>query len=101
MKTISLYGELIKVICFSAFTVLGCAYFIYAATQGPFGLYEKGRVEADEIMLKARHDILVAKRIEAENRTKRLSDTFLDLDLLDEQARKVLGYARTDEIILR
>jgi cell division protein FtsB len=36
-----------------------------------------------------------------ENRTRRLSDTFLDLDLLDEQARERLGYLRPDEIVLR
>ena len=32
--------------------------------------------------------------------TRRLSDDFLDLDLLDEQARDVLGYVRADEVIL-
>ena len=29
-----------------------------------------------------------------------MSDDFLDLDLLDEQARDVLGLIRTDEIAL-
>ena len=38
--------------------------------------------------------------IEMENKTRRLSDNFLDLDLLDERARKVLGMARADEIII-
>jgi hypothetical protein len=32
--------------------------------------------------------------------TRRLSDQFLDLDLLDQQLRDVLGYVRADEIIL-
>ena len=36
-----------------------------------------------------------------ENLTERLSDSYLDLDLLDEQARDVLGYARPNEIILQ
>lgn len=45
-------------------------------------------------------------RVEAEvarmeNLTRRLSDTFLDLDLLDEQARDVLGMVRADEIVIR
>jgi cell division protein FtsB len=30
----------------------------------------------------------------------RLSDEFLDIDLLDEQAREVLGYVRADEIVI-
>jgi cell division protein FtsB len=36
-----------------------------------------------------------------ENLTLRLSDGFLDLDLLDEQARDVLGLIRSDEIVIR
>ncbi len=35
-----------------------------------------------------------------ENLTLRLSDSYLDLDLLDEQARDLLGYARSDEVII-
>ena len=36
-----------------------------------------------------------------ENLTRRLSDDFLDLDLLDQQARDVLGLLRSDEIVIR
>ncbi|HAM89325.1 MAG TPA: septum formation initiator precursor, partial [Rhodobacteraceae bacterium] len=36
-----------------------------------------------------------------ENLTHRLSDGYLDLDLLDEQARRVLGMIRPDEIVIR
>ena len=36
-----------------------------------------------------------------ENLTSRLSDDYLDLDLLDEQARDVLGLVRADEIVVR
>jgi len=35
-----------------------------------------------------------------ENLTRRLSDTYLDLDLLDERARNVLGFVRADEIVI-
>ena len=35
------------------------------------------------------------------NLTLRLSDHYLDLDLLDEQARSVLGVVRHDEVVLR
>jgi len=30
-----------------------------------------------------------------------VSDTYLDLDLLDEQARDVLGMVRADELVIR
>jgi cell division protein FtsB len=35
-----------------------------------------------------------------ENLTHRLSDTFLDLDLLDERARDILGLMRHDELVI-
>ena len=35
------------------------------------------------------------------NLTRRLSDDYLDLDLLDERARDVLGLVRADELIIR
>ena len=34
------------------------------------------------------------------NLTRRMSDDFLDLDLLDEQARVTLGFIRSDEIVI-
>ena len=34
------------------------------------------------------------------NKIKRLSDTALDLELLDEQARKILGLIGEDELIV-
>ena len=36
-----------------------------------------------------------------ENLTKRMSDEFLDLDLLDQQARDILGYIGNNEIAIR
>jgi len=39
--------------------------------------------------------------VRMENLTRRLSDDYLDLDLLDEQARSVLGLLRADEIVIR
>lgn len=35
------------------------------------------------------------------NLTHRLSDEYLDIDLLDERARDVLGLVRADEVIIR
>ena len=35
------------------------------------------------------------------NLTRRLSDEYLDIDLLDERVRDVLGYLRADEIVIR
>lgn len=101
MKRTHMASDNLTMAIFSVITMLVCGYFFYAATQGPYGLYEKGRIEADEVLLAQRLEHLSQQRQNAENRAKRLSDRYLDLDLLDEQSRKVLGMVRDDEIIVR
>lgn len=76
-------------------------YFSYIAVQGPYGLLNLYKLEVREAQLLQRLDELTLQRVAAQNRAHRLSDEYLDLDLLDEQARKVLGLIRGDEIIIQ
>lgn len=76
-------------------------FFAYAALQGQYGLFRLFQVQALESQLVVELDLLQAEHAQLENRTRRLSNEYLDLDLLDEQARKVLGMARGDEIVIR
>ncbi|MBB5516552.1 cell division protein FtsB [Rubricella aquisinus] len=75
--------------------------FAYAALRGPFGVTRMLAAEEREIVLKQDLALLVTERERLENLTMRLSDQYLDLDLLDEQARETLGLIRPDEIIIR
>lgn len=77
------------------------AYFAYAAVQGDYGLFRRAEVEAQNTDLAEQLAGLEAEVARMENLTRRLSDDFLDLDLLDEQARDVLGLLRGDEIVIR
>lgn len=77
------------------------AYFIFAAVQGDFGVFRRVQIEAEAQSLTSERDALKLALVEMQNRTHRLSDEFLDLDLLDQQARDVLGYIRADEIVIR
>jgi len=77
------------------------AYFSYSAIQGPYGMLTLFKIETKEAQLQMQLDVLKQERAIAENRAYRLSDEYLDLDLLDEQARKVLGFIRGDEIIVQ
>ena len=63
-------------------------------------MFRRIQANAQAIELEKYLDTLQVKVFEMENKTLRLSDNFLDLDLLDERARKVLGLARPDEIII-
>ncbi len=76
-------------------------YFTFAAVQGDFGLFSRAEVEAEADALQVQLDLLNSDIALMENLTHRLSDTYLDLDLLDEQARSVIGLLRSDEIVIR
>jgi cell division protein FtsB len=84
---------------FSLMFSLG-VYFMFASVQGDFGLFRRVQIEAEATTLAAERDRLAEEVAVLENKTHRLSDTYLDLDLLDSQARDVLGLIRSDEIVL-
>jgi len=77
------------------------AYFTFAAVQDDYGLFRRAEIESAEAELREQLAALDSKVARMENLTRRLSDTYLDLDLLDQQARDVLGMLRADEIVIR
>ncbi len=76
-------------------------YFTFAAVQGDYGLFRRAEITAEADTLRAERDRLRAEVARMENLTRRLSDAYLDLDLLDQQARDILGLLRHDEIVIR
>lgn len=78
-----------------------CAYFTFAAVQGDFGLFRRVEISAEADTLQHDLALLQIEIASMENLTHRLSDDYLDLDLLDQQARSVLGLLRSDEIVIR
>jgi cell division protein FtsB len=59
------------------------------------------QIDAEADALRVERDRLAQELTQLTNLTRRLSDGFLDIDLLDQQARDVLGYMRADEIVIR
>jgi cell division protein FtsB len=87
-----------------AYLAFACAlgvYFTFAAVQGDYGMFARVAINAEAVSLQAERDRLQAELSEMQNLTHRLSDEYLDLDLLDQQTRDVLGYMRSDEIAIR
>ncbi|WP_299559689.1 septum formation initiator family protein [uncultured Sulfitobacter sp.] len=76
-------------------------YFTFAAVQGDYGLFRRAEIIGEANDLRAQLIEVRADVARMENLTQRLSDDYLDLDLLDEQARRVLGMVRADEIVIR
>lgn len=85
---------------FSGVLTLGL-YFAFAAIQGDYGLFRRVQIDAEADILRQDLDVLSNEVAWIENKAHRLSDEYLDLDLLDEQARSVLGMLRADEIVIR
>lgn len=76
-------------------------YFTFAAVQGDYGVFRQVQITAEAETLRVERDRLKAELAEIENKTRRMSDDYLDIDLLDQQARDVLGFVRQDEIVIR
>lgn len=86
---------------YAALMVLGTGYFLYSALEGDYGKFRLMQIEAQQKTLEKDLALVISERQVIENRVKRLSDDYLDLDLLDEQARRVLGLMRADEIVIQ
>lgn len=91
------YGFLI----YLGVTITMAAYFAFAAVQGDLGVLKRMQIASELRDLNAQRDALKVKVAEMENKTLRLSDRYLDLDLLDERARDVLGMMRVDDVVIQ
>ena len=77
-----------------------CLYFIIASFNGEFGVSAKYHLLAKEKVLANELNIINKETNIIKNRIKRLSDTSLDLELLDQQARIILGMIGEEELIV-
>ena len=75
-------------------------YFIFASFTGEFGVPAKYKFLAKEKALTKELKLINKKTKAVKNKIRRLSDTALDLELLDQQARKILGLIGEDELIV-
>ena len=77
------------------------AYFVFSAIQGDYGVLRRAENQAEFNVLSQNLEQLQISIALQENKTLRLSDHYLDLDLLDQQARDILGFIRPDEIVIQ
>ena len=75
-------------------------YFIIASFNGEFGVSAKYEFLAKEKVLTRELGLLIEETKAIKNKIRRLSNTSLDLELLDQQARKILGMIGERELIV-
>ncbi len=77
------------------------AVFGHSALQGEHGLAALRQAEALEAELTTELAGIGEDRRALANLVERLDERNLDLDLLDERARAMLGYVRREELVIR
>lgn len=80
--------------------ILMVAYFGISFVQGDRGLLAWIRLNDEIAVAQADLGELQDQRMRLEHRTRLLRPDGLDLDMLDERARALLGFAHRDEIVL-
>jgi cell division protein FtsB len=76
------------------------AYFAYHAVQGDRGLIAWWKLSQQVETAQARFDETHAKRKAFDHRVGLLRPDALDLDLLEERARLLLGMAHPDDVVI-
>lgn len=76
------------------------SYFGFHAVTGDSGLYAKFRLEGRIALLSSDLQKAEQKHAQLERRVQLMHDGTLEKDILDEQARKNLNLAQSDEIII-
>ena len=89
------------IICVFTISLSLGLYFTFAAVQGNFGILRRAEINHDLQKLQVEIGSINVEIADLKNLTRRLSDHYLDLELLDQQARDVLGYVRTDELVIQ
>jgi len=77
------------------------AAFGHTGLQGKHGLGALRQAERLERELTTELAVIGEERAALKNLVGRLGEHNLDLDLLDERARAILGYVRREELVIR
>ena len=72
-------------------------YFGFHLMHGDMGYFALRGVDQKLAETQEKYDHLLTERVTLENRVKLLRPGSLDLDMLDERARVVLGFAKPEE----
>lgn len=75
-------------------------YFCYHMISGGRGILAYFKLNSQMLALESELEITRAERLTIEHKSNLLKSNSLDLDLLEEQAKRVLGYAKPKEILV-
>lgn len=76
------------------------AVFAHSGLQSDHGLAALREAAEEARLLQDELEAARTDRALLQNKVTRLTESYLDLDLLDERARNVLGLVREDELVI-
>jgi cell division protein FtsB len=76
------------------------AYFAYHAVEGNHGLFARSHLLQEISVVEKKAALIHDQRLRLERRVALLRPDNLDPDLLSEEARRSLGYANPDDVII-
>jgi cell division protein FtsB len=97
MNTLYAYNSFLRGNLLSLIGLCLCAYFSYHAIAGERGLIRLYFMERQIVALEGKDSVLEQERDRWQKKVVMLRPGSIDRDLLEEQARSVLGYRRADE----
>ncbi len=74
------------------------AYFTFHLLHGDMGYFALRGLSQKLTAAQEHHDAVKGERVALENRVRLLRSDSLDLDMLDERARAVLGFIGPNEV---
>mgnify|MGYP000389177678 CR=1 FL=1 len=80
--------------------LVGMAYFGYHLLHGNNGLMALEDLDQEYQVLKEKADKTAEKRLALEIKVSGMRPDNIDPDLMDERARKILGFSKRDEVII-
>ena len=80
--------------------LLAAIYLVYHAVQGNYGLLAMRELDHELSKLQVLAADVRTRRLALEAKADRLRPDNLDPELLDERARRLLGFTRRDEVII-
>lgn len=101
MITLAYWQRQLRQIITPLFFLILIVYFIYHVFQGDRGVLAWFRLDTKISEARDQLKKLEATREGLENKVNLLSPKSLDLDMLEEQSRKILNFTREDELIVK
>jgi cell division protein FtsB len=93
-------GRILRGLTLHAVAASLIGYFAWQAFEGNYGLEARKGYEEDISRLTRERDDLQAKRKELERRVALLRPESIDPDMVEELARRDLGFARPQDLVM-